>query len=95
MPCLFPSQPQKIHRAIVKKLSIDNYIDKYIVPFAPLVHEGLSIEIMRGCTRGCSFVLQVAHFVLCENGHRRGGNDLTSLLPNTGWKRLRWSLFQL
>lgn len=81
----FSSPPQKIHRAIVKKLSVENYIDKYIVPFTPLVHEGLSIEIMRGCTRGCRFCFAGCTFrPVRERTPEEVGTILTSLLPNTG-----------
>ncbi len=80
----FPPQ-KKIHRAIVKTLSIDNYIDKYIVPFTPLVHEGLSIEIMRGCTRGCRFCFAGCTFrPVRERTPEEVETIITSLLPNTG-----------
>ncbi len=47
----------KVKRRIVKKLTYSNYINNYIVPYTQLVHEGISIEVMRGCTRTCRFCL--------------------------------------
>lgn len=47
----------KVRRRILNKLNLHNYIKNYIVPYTQLVHEGLSIEIMRGCTRSCRFCL--------------------------------------
>ncbi len=47
----------KVKRRIVKSITNFNYIKNYIVPYTQLVHEGLSIEVMRGCTRTCRFCL--------------------------------------
>lgn len=44
---------------IVKRLgnSLDGatYPSKYIVPFTQLVHDGIALEVLRGCTQGCRF----------------------------------------
>ncbi|HQL96476.1 MAG TPA: B12-binding domain-containing radical SAM protein, partial [Candidatus Hydrogenedentes bacterium] len=29
--------------------------EKYIVPYTQLVHDGLALEVLRGCTQGCRF----------------------------------------
>ena len=79
-----PSQ-KRIRRAISKKLTPNNYIQEYIVPFTPLVHDGLSIEVMRGCTRGCRFCLAGCAFrPIRERTPDDVSTILASLLPNTG-----------
>lgn len=76
---------KKVRRAITKQLTTHNYIEKYIVPFAPLVHDGLSIEVMRGCTRGCRFCLAGCAFrPVRERSPEDISTLLSSLLPNTG-----------
>lgn len=44
-----------IRRAIVEDLESADYPDSVVVPFTETVHDRASVEIMRGCTRGCRF----------------------------------------
>ncbi|MCS7002848.1 MAG: TIGR03960 family B12-binding radical SAM protein, partial [Dehalococcoidia bacterium] len=48
-----PGASAKVRRAIVRVLP--PLPDKPIVPFIETVHDRVSIEVMRGCTRGCRF----------------------------------------
>ena len=50
---LFPSVPAFVTKRIVAKLP--PHPTRLIVPNVETVHDRLSIEIMRGCTRGCRF----------------------------------------
>ena len=45
----------KIVKRIVASLDGARYPTKYIVPFTTLVHDGISLEVLRGCTQGCRF----------------------------------------
>lgn len=51
--------PKRDAAPIVKRLvnSLDGarYPTKYIVPFTQLVHDGIALEVLRGCTQGCRF----------------------------------------
>lgn len=47
--------PEKIKKAVVKKLSDKNYFNDQIIPFINIVHDRYPVEIMRGCVRGCRF----------------------------------------
>lgn len=47
--------PQRIHARILPKLHFDHYPDKPLVPLIRATHDRLSVEVMRGCTRGCRF----------------------------------------
>jgi len=44
-----------VRAAKVTSLDSDKYPDKPLVPLIEVVHHRLSVEVMRGCTRGCRF----------------------------------------
>ncbi len=45
----------KVRRRIVAKLDTSTYPTAPVVPFLKTVHDRVSVEIARGCTRGCRF----------------------------------------
>lgn len=47
--------PAKIERRIVKELDRAHYPTKQIIPYIETVHDRATIEIFRGCIRGCRF----------------------------------------
>ncbi|GJM22568.1 MAG: B12-binding domain-containing radical SAM protein [Planctomycetota bacterium] len=51
----FSDVPKRIQGAAVFDFSAVPIATHPIVPFAKTVHETISLEIMRGCTRGCRF----------------------------------------
>lgn len=46
---------EKIKKRIVKNLDQTYVLDKMIVPFMDIVHDRITLEIFRGCIRGCRF----------------------------------------
>jgi len=44
-----------VEKAILSDIDDSPYPDRQVVPFTELVHDRLTIEIARGCTRGCRF----------------------------------------
>ncbi|BDU50097.1 TIGR03960 family B12-binding radical SAM protein [Haliovirga abyssi] len=45
----------KIKKRVVKDLNNSYFPEKWLVPYIRTVHHRLSVEIQRGCTRGCRF----------------------------------------
>lgn len=49
------SVPSQVTARIIPSLKPANYPSRPIVPLIPITHDRFSMEIMRGCTRGCRF----------------------------------------
>jgi len=52
---LRPDVPSKVVRQWVKDVDSLDYPTKPIIPYIEVVHDRISLEVMRGCTRGCRF----------------------------------------
>ncbi|MFO7900384.1 MAG: TIGR03960 family B12-binding radical SAM protein [Planctomycetota bacterium] len=50
-----PGVPPKVRAAVAEDLNEAPYPTRPIVPLVGTVHDRVSLEIMRGCTRGCRF----------------------------------------
>ena len=47
--------PAVVYKRVVEDFGATNPLSQSCVPYAQLVHDRLSIEILRGCARGCRF----------------------------------------
>ena len=54
VPSIHTEKP-RIRSRVVCDLESAQFPDKLIVPFTEVVHDRVTLEIMRGCSRGCRF----------------------------------------
>lgn len=47
--------PEKITKRIIKDFDKVFYPENFVVPFTEIVHDRVSVEVLRGCIRGCRF----------------------------------------
>ena len=52
---LYPDVPEKVRKQIVMNLNEVSYPEKPIVPFIKVTQDRVTLEIQRGCIRGCRF----------------------------------------
>jgi radical SAM family uncharacterized protein/radical SAM-linked protein len=55
VPAARPGFPERVHSVWVKELKSEYYPAAPLLPIGEITHDRLSVEIMRGCTRGCRF----------------------------------------
>lgn len=47
--------PEIVHKRIIRDFDKVYYPDNFVVPFTEIVHDRASVEVLRGCIRGCRF----------------------------------------
>ncbi len=47
--------PERIQKRIIKDMDKVYYPENFVVPFTEIVHDRVSVEVLRGCIRGCRF----------------------------------------
>src|SRR5438093_830670 len=55
VPRARPGYPERVWSVYVKELKAEYYPPMPLVPVGEITHDRLSVEVMRGCTRGCRF----------------------------------------
>jgi radical SAM family uncharacterized protein/radical SAM-linked protein len=55
VPVPRPGYPARVNTVWVKELKSEYYPAAPLLPIGEITHDRLSVEIMRGCTRGCRF----------------------------------------
>ena len=55
VPHARPGYPERIYSTYVKELKAEYYPPMPLLPVGEITHDRLSVEVMRGCTRGCRF----------------------------------------
>lgn len=78
--------PKTIRKRIIKNFDKVYYPENFVVPFTEIVHDRVSVEVLRGCIRGCRFCQ--AGFIyrpFREKSPETICNETKCLCENTGY----------
>ena len=83
---------KRIKRAILMNIDDSKMYEKQIVPYMQIVHDRATVEIQRGCTRGCRFCQAGIVYRPVRERSLEGNIDLiTKMLENTGYSEISFS----
>ena len=88
----FDDIPVQIKKRIMKDLDAAYYPEKMIVPFMEIVHDRVTLELFRGCIRGCRFCQAgMVYRPVRERSVPKLKHLAECLLKSTGYQELSMS----
>ncbi|MFQ5901463.1 MAG: TIGR03960 family B12-binding radical SAM protein, partial [Thermodesulfobacteriota bacterium] len=83
------SDYKKVRRRVLKDLDKAIVPDRPIVPYLNVIHDRLSLEVARGCTRGCRFCQAgFTYRPVRERSPETIFNAIRDILKNTGYEEV-------
>ena len=84
--------PEKIKKRIIKDMDSIFYPEEIIVPFMEIVHDRITLELFRGCIRGCRFCQAGMIYRPVRGRSPERLLDLAEkLIKNTGYEEISMS----
>ncbi len=81
--------PSRITKRYIKNLDQSYYPDKPLMPHMKTVHDRATIELFRGCIRGCRFCQAgMIYRPVREKGKEKLLSDAKTIIQNTGYDEL-------
>lgn len=81
--------PEKIKKRIIVDLDRAYFPDKIIVPFGEVIHDRITLELFRGCIRGCRFCQAGVIYRPVRERSRENLLDIAGkLIRNTGYEEI-------
>lgn len=87
-----PEAKPRVQKRIIEDLDSVIFPEKFIVPFMDIVHDRVSLEVFRGCIRGCRFCQAgMIYRPVREKSPDRLISDAERLLESTGYEEISLS----
>ena len=86
---LYDDVPKVVKKRIVEDMDNAPYPDKLIMPYIETVHDRITLEVYRGCIRGCRFCQAgMVYRPIREKSPERLCKDAKCLYENTGYDEI-------